>query len=94
MAPHFSSELLEQLLGKQLEDCQWPLFDPELAEEGNVEIAIQVNGKLRGTLTINKGATQDQVEPQAKNVVGKWIENKKIIKIIFVPNRLINFVTK
>jgi leucyl-tRNA synthetase len=94
LAPHMGSELLEQLFDKQLRDCQWPTFDPELAKQTEVTIGLQVNGKVRAQLTIDRAATQDQVEPQAKEVLAKWLEGKEIIKIIWVPGRLMSFVVK
>lgn len=94
MVPHFSSELLERLLGKQLEQCTWPEVDQALAQVNDVEIAIQVNGKLRATVTMAKGVTQDAVEPEARKQVASWLDGKTIIKVIFVPDRLISFVVK
>lgn len=94
MVPHFSSELLEQLLGKQLEHATWPTYDPALAHVSEAEIAVQVNGKLRATINMKKGAARDVVEQQARAAAEKWLENKEIVKIIVVPDRLINFVIK
>ena len=94
MVPHFSSELIEQLLGKQLENCTWPKFDSELAAENDVEFAIQVNGKLRGSIVLPKGSAQALVEPQAKNIIAAWLKDKQIVKVVFVADRLISFVVK
>ncbi|KKQ48633.1 MAG: Leucine-tRNA ligase [candidate division TM6 bacterium GW2011_GWF2_38_10] len=94
MVPHFSSELLEQLLGKQLENCSWPCVNEALAEVTEVEYAIQVNGKLRGTLVMKKGITQADIEPLAKQEVSSWLAEKTIVRVVFVPNRLISFVVK
>jgi len=94
MVPHFSSELLEKLLNKKLADCVWPEFDPKLAARDEIEIVIQVNGKMRGTLQESKGVTQSVVQPAAKKLIEKWLEGKAIVKVIFVPDRLINFVVK
>jgi len=94
MAPHFASELLEALVGKKLEDCTWPEFDPKLAALDEVEIAIQVNGRLRGTLQESKGTAKDVVQQKAEELVEKWLEGKEIVKVIFVPDRLINFVVR
>ncbi|MCF7799871.1 leucine--tRNA ligase [Candidatus Babeliales bacterium] len=94
MVPHFSSELLEKLLNKQLENCSWSFFDPNLAQVDEIEFAIQVNGKLRNTILAKLGSSQSEVEPLAEKAVEKWLNDKKIIKIIFVPNRLVNFVVK
>jgi len=94
MVPHFASELLEKLVHKSLEDYVWPQYDPMLAERTEVEFAIQVNGKLRGTITANKGATQDQIQAQAELIIAKWLEEKEVVKVVFVPDRLISFVVK
>ena len=94
IVPYFASELIEQLLGKNLKDLTWPKYNPELAQVSEVEIAIQVNGKLRGTLKANKDCTQEEIEPRAKDIIAKWLENKTIVKTIFVQNRLISFVVK
>jgi len=94
MTPHLASELLEKLLNKQLEKCVWPKFDPKLAELSDVEIAIQICGKLRATITTAKGAKQETVEAEARKTAEKWLEGKTIIKVVFVPDRLINFVVK
>lgn len=92
--PHISSELLEQLLHKQLSDCAWPTYDPVLAQRNEVVISIQVNGKLRGTITVAANTDEESVRKKADESVEKWLKDKEIVKVIFVPNRLINFVIK
>ncbi len=94
MVPHFASELLEALLGKSLEHCMWSAFDPKLAEVSEAEIAVQVNGRLRGTVMVSKGATQDIVEPMARAAIAKWLEDKQVVKVIFITDRMISFVIK
>ncbi|MBU1007549.1 leucine--tRNA ligase [Candidatus Dependentiae bacterium] len=94
MIPHFASELLEQLVGKNLSDCVWPQYDPLLAAQDEVEFAIQVNGKLRGTLVASKGVTQEVVRLDAEKIIAKWLDGKEVVKVVFVPNRLISFVVK
>ncbi|MFH1831423.1 MAG: leucine--tRNA ligase [bacterium] len=94
MAPHLASELLEKFVGKQLKDCTWPVYDEQLAQVNEIEIAIQINGKLRGTLASAKGSRQQEIQTQAQELAGKWLEGKDIVKVIFVPDRLINFVIK
>jgi leucyl-tRNA synthetase len=93
MAPFMTSELLEQLFGKQLGECTWPSYDPKLAAQEEATIAIQINGKTRAMLTIATGSPQEKVEPEAQAVASRWLAGQTIIKVIFVPNRLINFVT-
>lgn len=94
MIPHIASELLERLLNKSLQDCSWPQYDATLAEVSDTVVAIQVNGKLRGSLPVAKGLTQGVVEPQAREVVSKWLESKDVVKVIYVTDRLINFVIR
>jgi leucyl-tRNA synthetase len=65
-----------------------------LAAVNEVEIAIQVNGKLRVTATMAKGATQEAVEGAAKKQAAPWLEGKTVVRVVFVPDRLISFVVK
>jgi leucyl-tRNA synthetase len=92
LAPHMASELLEQLFGKKLRECEWPAYDPAFTMQSTVEIAIQVNGKVRGQITVARDSNQDQVQLQAQEVIQKWLEGKMIQKVIFVQNRLLSFV--
>jgi leucyl-tRNA synthetase len=89
-----ASELLETVFDKSLEHCAWPTYDKTLALDNEVTLAIQVNGKLRGNIIASRGATQDQVQPQAQALIEKWLEQKEIIKVVFVQDRLISFVVK
>jgi leucyl-tRNA synthetase len=92
--PHITSELLEQLIGKQLEDCPWPTFDPLKALEDTITIVVQVNGKMRGDLIVPRDMSQQTIEQEAQQLINKWLQDKEIVKIIFVKDRLINFVVK
>ena len=92
LAPHMASELLEQVFNKKLRDCEWPAYDSAFTVQATVEIAIQVNGKVRGQITVARDSAQDVVQPQAQAVIEKWLEGKTIQKVIFVPNRLLSFV--
>ncbi len=94
MAPHFASELLEKILNKSLDNCTWPTFDPNLTIENQAELIIQINGKLRGRLTVPINSTQAEVEKLALPLIDKWLSQQQIVKIIFVPNKIINFVIK
>ncbi|MCK4305715.1 MAG: hypothetical protein KAY24_15865, partial [Candidatus Eisenbacteria sp.] len=77
-------------------DARWPQYAPELTIEDSVEIAVQVMGKLRGTVIMRRGASQDEVQQAAMTDarVARQIEGKEIIKLIYVPNRLMNFVVR
>lgn len=92
MAPAMASELLDLILNKSLSDCQWPIYDTNLAGMENVTIAIQVNGKLRGTIVLPSGNGQEKVEVNAKQEIKKWLENKSILKVIYIKDKLINFI--
>ena len=94
MAPHLASELLELLLQKKIQDCSWPTFDKNLVAEELVTISIQVNAKHRATVDVQKGTSQEEVEHQARHAISKWLEAQKIERIIFVPDRTINFILK
>ena len=94
MAPHAASDLLEQLCSKQLSECHWPHHDPVLVYEDVITMIIQVNGKKRATLEVKRGTQQEDVEPESKKLILQWLESKEKIKVIFVKDRLINFVVE
>lgn len=92
-APHTAEELWHLIGNKKSVHLEkWPTFDAEKAKSGFVTIAIQVNGKLRGTITCDRDAAQSMVESSAAKQVNEWLGGKQIRKIIYVPQRLINFV--
>ena len=94
LAPCMASELLEQLLQKQLKQCVWPTYDPLLVQDDEVIIVVQVNGKVRANILMPIHADQTAVETAARTHITKWLENTEVIKIVFVQNRLINFVVR
>lgn len=93
-APHVSCELLEELLQKSLDECVWPEYNLALVQKTEVVYAIQVNGKLRGTVTVSPDAKQEDVEHLARQQIEKWLEGKQIVKIVFIPNKMLSFVIK
>ena len=92
LAPHLASEVLEYVFNKRLRDCKWPSYDLEFAKQTTVEIAVQVNGKVRGQLQVSVDVDEQTIRAQAEVLVTKWLADKKIARVIFVPNRLISFV--
>lgn len=92
LAPHMANEILQTVCGKKLEDCAWPAFDPELAAAGLVTIVVQVNGKLRANIFVPREANQETVQKLAESEITDWLKDKKVVKVIFVKDRLINFV--
>lgn len=71
----------------------WPEFDEAKTVESSVEIAVQINGKVKGTLGIQKDDPKDQVIAKAKEVIADKLTGN-IIKEIYVPGRLVNIVMK
>ena len=90
-APHLCSELLERL---KVNNTDWPEYNDALTVEDTIGIAIQINGKLRGTLQVKKDLSKEELENLARNEEGakKYLEGKEIKKVIVVPNKLVSFV--
>jgi len=98
-APYLTEELWEEVGGKgRVHWSAWPKVEEKYLRQEKVKIIVQVNGKLRGMVEIksDKAKEQKQVEAQAKKdpKVAKYLKEKKIVKTIFVPSRLVNFVVK
>ena len=94
-APHVAEELWA-LLGHKTSvfAAQWPAYDDRLAAAGDVEIVVQVNGKVRGRLTVAHGAAESDVRTLAMQdeSVRKFVDGKPVKKAIYVPDRLLNLV--
>jgi len=93
-APHVAEELWERLGHREsVFDAGWPAFDPALAAEDLVTIAVQVNGKMRGTIRVANGSGQDtaMTAAMADAAIAKFVAGAPK-KIIFVPGRLLNVV--
>ncbi|HEY2547469.1 MAG TPA: leucine--tRNA ligase [Candidatus Acidoferrum sp.] len=100
MTPHIAEEMWEMLGNDDgLWNAPWPVLADqqlELAKDDQVEIPVQVNGKVRTTLKVPAGVTEAEVVAKAKAdpAVARHIEGKRIIKVIYVPNKLLNLVVK
>jgi leucyl-tRNA synthetase len=94
-APHLCEELWSRL-GRRFSivDRNWPSADPGLAREDQVELAIQVNGKVRGHVTVAPDATEASVRDAALQEVREVVQGKQVVKVIVVPDRLVNVVVK
>lgn len=94
-APHMVEELWEALgeQGPSL-DVAWPAYDASLAVDDEVDIPVQVNGKMRGRVRVAKGAEQSAVEAAAKadENVARHLDGKAIRKVILIPDRMLNIV--
>jgi leucyl-tRNA synthetase len=94
-APHVSEELWHQYRSAESVHKQaWPGYSSEAAEESTVDIAIQINGTVRGEMTVDKTASEDTIVAQAKEVpnVKKRLKDTTITRRIYVPDKLVNFV--
>ncbi|MGL5205447.1 MAG: class I tRNA ligase family protein, partial [Metamycoplasmataceae bacterium] len=95
-APHMAEELLEQLNEKQVSNLTWPKFDDTKILMADINIVVQVNGKVRGNIKADDSIDENQLIKIAKeeNNVAKFLLNKTIVKTIVVKNKIINFVIK
>ena len=94
-APHIAEELWERLgHTDSVFQARWPAYDERLASAGDVEIAIQVNGKLRSRLTVPRGMAEKDVLARvlADEAVKKFVDGQKVKKVIYVQDRLVNLV--
>jgi leucyl-tRNA synthetase len=92
-APHLTEELWS-IIGNRPSISQqpWPSFDSALTVSDRLTIPVQVNGKLRGKLEVSADADRQQVQDLARQVVAEWLTGKELKKVIYVEQKLINFV--
>ncbi|HWP36570.1 MAG TPA: leucine--tRNA ligase [Gemmatimonadales bacterium] len=94
-APHFAEECWERLGHREsVFQASWPAWDEALAREEEVEVAVQVNGKLRGRLTIPRGLSQEEVVDRALADPGvrRFVDGNAVKKVVYVPDKLVNLV--
>ena len=97
LAPHVAEELWERLgHSKTLAYEPWPTYDEEMIKSDTMDIVVQVMGKKRSVITVSVSATKEEVLQIAKETpsVKNSMADKEILKEIYVPNRLVNFVVK
>ncbi len=97
MAPYLAHELWEMTGEKSnLLKAAWPKYDPQLAAEDEIEIPVQVNGKLRSVVVVAAGASEDQIKQAAlaDEKVRAAITGKQVVKVIVVPGKLVNIVVR
>ncbi|MGL4988079.1 MAG: leucine--tRNA ligase [Cetobacterium sp.] len=95
--PHFCDELWEEMGNKGMIFSEsWPIHNEELTIADEISIAVQVNGKLRGTLEVERTISKDEVQEKALDIenVKKFIEGKTVVKVIVVPGKIVNIVIK
>jgi leucyl-tRNA synthetase len=94
-APHLAEELWERIGEKEsIFLATWPQYDEKMTIDDTIIIAVQVLGKLRGEIEIEKNEDKDSVLRKAKEneSIAKWIEGKNLVKEIYVPGKIVNFV--
>ncbi len=96
-APHIAEEMWQRLGHSQSVFTEsWPTFDPELVKEDTVEIPVQVNGRLRGTVTVPVDAPAEQIEEAARAdaKIAKYLDGVTVVNRIYVAGRVFNMVVK
>ena len=94
-APHFASEVLSIMGYGKLEDSTWPEVDTSALVLDEIELPVQVNGKVRGVINVSADASQDEIVEVAKNSeeISKYL-NGNIAKVIYVPKKILNIIVK
>lgn len=96
-APHISEELWAELGNDySVHRRSWPSFDEKLAAADQVTLVVQVNGKVRDRVTVDRGTSQEHLEELAfcADNVKRYIDGKEIVKVICIPDKLVNIVIK
>jgi len=94
-APHLAEELWQSLNNDtSIFKSIWPTSNPELARDETVTITVQINGKVRDQLSLPADLSNEEVEAAAKSSekIQPWLADKQIVKVVVIPNRLVNFV--
>lgn len=96
MAPHWAEELWQDVLDNEtsVHKEAWPEFDPNAAKASEVELAVQVNGKVKAKITVASDAAEDAIRETALEVIADATAGKDIKKVIVIPGRLVNVVAK
>ena len=96
MAPHWAEELWQDVLGNEtsVHKEAWPEFDPNAAKASEVELAVQVNGKVKAKITVATDAAEDAIREAALEAIVDATAGKDIKKVIVIPGRLVNVVAK
>ncbi len=95
MTPHIAEELWEMLgNSRTISQEKWPAYREDLTREEQIEVIIQINGRLRGKILVDEGLAEDETKEQAQGDarIAPLIAGKKIIKVVVVPKKLVNIV--
>jgi leucyl-tRNA synthetase len=95
--PHISEELWQQIGGEySLHNQEWPVWDEDLAREEEITLVVQVNGKLRDRIGVPASISEDEAKETAaaQPKIQTYLEGREVVKIVYVPGKLVNFVVK
>ena len=93
--PHIAEEMWREIgHDTSVFEAGWPVCDESKLTVTTVEIPVQINGKVKDSLSVGKEEAKDEVLAKAKALLGGKIEGKTIVKEIYVPGRIVNFVVK
>jgi leucyl-tRNA synthetase len=93
-APHIAEELWSALGGERLWMEPWPDHDPAFLIRDTLEIAVQVNGKVRDVVAVPAQIAESELVALAKQQVAKWLDGKEIVREIVVPRKIVSFVVR
>ena len=95
-APHIAEELNQEIGFNQITSLNWPVYDESLVIDEKITIAVQFNGKKRGTLEVITGLSKDKTMEllRSSNFADKYLSQGKIIKVIYIPDKIINVIVK
>jgi leucyl-tRNA synthetase len=96
MVPHLAEELWEMLGHTQetLARAPWPKFVVELAAEDEVEVVMQINGRVRGKVQVECGLPEEELKKRVLSdaKIAKLLDGQRVVKVIVVPDKLVNVV--
>ena len=95
-APHIAEELNQKIGFNQITSLDWPVYDKSLVIDEELIIAVQFNGKKRGALEVISGASEDEILEQLRSSSfgNKYLSQGQIIKVIHIPDKIINVIIK
>jgi leucyl-tRNA synthetase len=95
-APHLCEEVWVEILKQpfSVHKASWPKYDTKYLKVDQINIVIQINGKVRGLVTVGPDLSEKEITDLAKNddKIKKWLEGREIKKTVFIPGKVINFV--
>ena len=93
LAPHITSEMYEMIFGGNITDDTWPKYDEKYLERDEINLPVQINGKMKKTISISKEATEQLVLDSIKTTYPELI-NGEIVKVIYIPGKIVNIICR